>query len=82
MSDQLIPTLAMARDPRLRRLFAFVGLAIREDETGVGMLSARTSDALHGSLLDLAPEYLPPDYTDPDQDDEQWAEMVRKATRR
>lgn len=80
MSDQLIPTLAMANDPRLRRLFALVGRIL----DGAGMttaLSPRLEDELQDVMLALAPEYLPPDDTDDEHLREQWDDLVHEAIR-
>lgn len=79
-TDQMIPTLAMARDPRLRRLFALVGRALADDE-----LFAHEDD-IRDVMLTVAPEYLPPDNTDVDFSDdeiaEDWRALVGEALRR
>lgn len=81
MADQMIPTLAMTRDPRLRRLFALVGRAYAEEVEGWG-LEPETLDALFYTLMDLAPEFLPPEFG-PDADETllaEWESMVEEAT--
>lgn len=71
MTDQLIPTLAMAQDPRLRRLFALVGLCLEaEDLINEG--------DVHDVLFTLAPEYVPPqenEYYD------EWRQMAEEDAR-
>lgn len=75
--DRLIPTLAMTRDPRLRKLFAHVGRVIHDDMEGA---VAPDMTPLYDDLLDLAPEYLPPEFG-PDEDGSlmaEWQEMVNE----
>lgn len=63
--DQPISVFAMARDPRLRRLFALVGRSLAEG-------SIEHVWAFEDVLLDIAPEYLPPDVLGgPDDDSEE-----------
>lgn len=66
-----ISTLAMVQDPRLRRMFALVGLAI---DGGIADLDVE--DRLLTSMFDLAPEYAPPF-----EDDlrAEWAGLVKDA---
>lgn len=75
MSDKAISVFEMTRDPRLRRLFALVGRTIADNE-----LYEDAEDDFYGALLDLAPEYLPPDELGgPDDDSEvvdEWNRMI------
>jgi hypothetical protein len=68
--DQYIGVFAMARDVRLRRLFALVGRALAEDELWY------VEDGLRDCLLDLAPEYLPPN--EPECDTGPWSQAVER----
>lgn len=74
MEDKLIPTLAMTRDPRLRKLFAICGMILDSEAA-----EPTDHDRLTEVMLDIAPEYLPPD-DEVDEDD--WIELIGAATRR
>ncbi len=71
MQDRLISTLAMVRDPRLRRLFATCGLALDSES-----LEPLHHDLMLEVLLDIAPEYVPPDEQ---EHYEGWREIIAMA---
>lgn len=81
-NDRMIPTLAMAQDRRLRRLFALVGFALADGT----LADPDLEDAIERILLDLAPEYLPPDdwAAHPDDSDmaRQWQGLIDAAITR
>lgn len=68
----MIPTLQMAQEPRLRRLFAIIGDALL-DET---FWDSEVTDELTDVMLDIAPEFLPPDDDDLMAD---WEAMIARA---
>lgn len=74
MTETTIPTLQMATDSRLRRLFALVGSALHEGDIDPHR------DALEALLLDIAPEFLPPDGIDDPSVWEGWRDLVNEAS--
>lgn len=74
MSEATIPTMQMTSDYRLRRLFALVGSALHEDDI------SPHADALESLLLDIAPEFLPPDGTDDPALWGGWRDLVNEHT--
>ena len=73
MEHRPLPTSAMAKDRRLRRLFALVGAALHEDDL------ALYGDDLWQALLDVAPEFVAPDSTDEPELMDGWRDMVNEA---
>lgn len=77
MTDRTTSVFAMVRDPRLRRLFALVGRALADQD-----LNPDVEDAFYAAMLDLAPEYLPPDELGSPDDDtplvDDWQRMIRR----
>lgn len=70
--EQLIPTLAMTSDRRLRRLFALVGIALDER-----IRDPDLEDELNDVMLDIAPEFMPPDATDDVALYDEWAVFIQ-----
>ena len=73
MEHRPLPTSAMAKDRRLRRLFALVGSAIYENDLDP------YSDEMWHVLLDVAPEFVAPDSTDEPHLMDEWRDMVNEA---
>lgn len=78
--DKPISVFAMKRDPRLRKLFALVGRGLADFD-----FNPDVEDAFYDVLLDLCPEFLPPDELGGPDDDSQtvdaWQMTINAAIR-
>lgn len=72
----MVSILEVQQDPRFRKLFALIGQLLIDQEFWA------IEDRLYDIMLRLAPEFIPPDWSDDEQVMADWEAFIARELRR